>query len=166
LKEDIVIYQGKDGEIALKGDVKRETIWASQAQIVKLFNVDQSVVSRHVRNIFKDGEIEAKSNMQKVHIANSDKPVAFYSLDVILAVGYRTNSRVAVDFRKWATRTLREHILKGYTINKKRISRNYGEFLQAVETVKKLLLPSFLLAFGEKGADAMSKEHRLAHPSS
>lgn len=139
MKKDIVIYQGKDGEIALKGDVKRETIWASQAQIVKLFNVDQSVVSRHVRNIFKDGEIEAKSNMQKVHIANSDKPVAFYSLDVILAVGYRTNSRVAVDFRKWATKTLREHILKGYTINKKRISKNYVEFLQAVETVKKLL---------------------------
>ncbi len=86
MKKEIVVYQGKDGEIALKGDVKRETIWANQAEIVKLFNVDQSVVSRHIRKIFKDGEIEKKSNMQKMHIANSDKPVAFYSLDVILAV--------------------------------------------------------------------------------
>jgi death-on-curing family protein len=139
MKKEIVIYQGKNGEISLKGDIKRETIWANQAQIVKLFNVDQSVVSRHIRNIFKDEEIEKKSNMQKMHIAKSDKPVAFYSLDVILAVGYRTNSKVAIDFRKWATKTLSEHIIKGYTINKKRVSKNYTEFLQSVETVKKLL---------------------------
>lgn len=75
MNKDIIIYQGNNGEIALKGDLKRETVWASQAQIVDLFGVDQSVVSRHVRNIFKDGEIEEKSNMQKMHIPNSDKPV-------------------------------------------------------------------------------------------
>jgi death-on-curing family protein len=139
MNKDIIIYQGSSGEIALKGDVKRETVWASQAQIADLFGVDQSVVSRHIRNVFRDGEIEEKSNMQKMHIANSDKPVVFYSLDVILAVGYRTNSKVAVDFRKWATKTLREHIIKGYTINRKRIAKNYDEFLQAVESVQKLL---------------------------
>jgi len=139
MKKDIIIYQGSTGEIALKGDVKRETVWASQAQIVDLFGVDQSVVSRHIRNIFRDGEIEEKGNMQKMHIPNSDKPVVFYSLDVILAVGYRTNSKVAVDFRKWATKTLRGHIIKGYTINRKRIAKNCDEFLQAVESVQKLL---------------------------
>ncbi len=139
MKKETIIYQGKNGEIALKGDIKKETIWASQAQIVDLFGVDQSVVSRHVRNIFKDGEIEEKSNMQKMHIPNSDKPVAFYSLDVILAVGYRTNSKVAIEFRQWATKTLRQHILQGYTINKKRIAKNYEEFLKAVESVQKLL---------------------------
>jgi hypothetical protein len=93
----------------------------------------------NVRNIFKDGEIEEKSNMQKMHIPNSDKPVAFYSLDVILAVGYRTNSKVAIEFRKWATKTLHQHIIQGYTINKKRIAKNYDEFLQAVDSVQKLL---------------------------
>jgi prophage maintenance system killer protein len=139
MKKETIIYQGNNGEILLKGDFKQETIWANQSQIVDLFDVDQSVVSRHIRNIFKDGEIKEKSNMQKMHIANSDKPVVFYSLDLILGVGYRTNSKVAIDFRKWATKTLRDHIIKGYTINRKRVSKNYDEFLQSVESIKKLL---------------------------
>lgn len=139
MKKELIIYQGTNGEISFKGDFKKETIWATQAQIVSLFGVDQSVVSRHIKNIFKDREIDGKSNMQKMHIANSDKPVILYSLDVLLAVGYRTNSSVAIQFRKWATKTLREHITKGFTINKKMLSKNYDEFLQAVESVKKLL---------------------------
>jgi len=139
MNHEIVIYQGKNGEIALEGDSKHETVWASQAQIVELFCVDQSVVSRHIKNIFKDGEIETKSNMQKMHIAKSDKPVTFYSLDVILAVGYRTNSNVAIEFRKWATSTLRDFVIRGYVFSKEKIARNYNDFLQAVESVQKLL---------------------------
>lgn len=91
--QNVVIYQASNWAIELKWDISKETIWANQNQIVELFGVDQSVVSRHIRNIFKDWEIEQKSNMQKMHIANSDKPVSFYSLDVILAVWYRTNSK-------------------------------------------------------------------------
>ena len=87
----IVVYQAKSGAIELRGDYKTETIWATQKQIAGLFGVDQSVISRHVTNVFKDGEIERKSNMQKLHIASSDKPTAFYALDVILSVGYRVN---------------------------------------------------------------------------
>ena len=123
----------------LRGDISRETIWATQAQIVQLYAVDQSVVSRHINNIFKDGEVNNKSNMQKMHIANSDKPITFYSLDIILAVGYRTNSTCAIAFRQWATKTLREYIVKGYVINKKRIAKNYSSFMQAVESVRALL---------------------------
>ena len=134
----------------LKGDFHNETIWATQAEIVQLFGVDQSVISRHVKNIIKDGEIEEKSNMQKMHIANSDKPVTAYSLDIILAVGYRTNSKVAVQFRKWATQTLREHITQGFTINPARVAQNREAFLNAVEQVRKLLPPS-----GEVGGDAV-----------
>ena len=74
-----------------------------------------------------------------MHIANSDKPVALYSLDVILAVGYRANSKVAIEFRQWATNTLRAHIIEGYTINRRRISKNYESFLTAVEQIKALL---------------------------
>lgn len=139
MKKEFVIYQGKSGEIAFKGDIKKETIWASQAQIVALFDVDQSVVSRHIKNVFKDGEISEKSNMQKMHIANSDKPVALYSLDVILAVGYRTNSKVAIEFRKWATKTLRTYITQGFLIHPKQVAKNHEVFLQAVESVRKLL---------------------------
>lgn len=137
--DNTVIYQAKSGAIELRGDFGEETIWATQAQIVSLFSVDQSVISRHIKNIFRDEEIKQKSNMQKMHIANSDKPVSFYSLDVILSVGYRTNSKVAIEFRKWATKTLREYIVDGYAINKKRITSNYAQFSGVVADIKKLL---------------------------
>ena len=101
--------------------------------------MDQSVVSRHIRNFFKDDEIEQKSNMQKMHIANSDKPIMLYSLDVILGVGYRTNSKVAIEFRKWATKTLRSYIVDGFAINKSRIAKNYKQFLDSVDSFKRLL---------------------------
>jgi prophage maintenance system killer protein len=139
INPQVFIYQAKTGAIEFKGDLKTETIWASQAQIRDLFQVDQSVISRHIRNIFKDGEIEQTGNMQKMHIAFSDKPVVFYSLDVILSVGYRTNSKVAIAFRKWATEILRCYLLDDYVINKKRIVQNHSEFLKAVDGVKKLL---------------------------
>lgn len=137
--KEVVIYQAKNGAIELRGDFTHETVWATQAQIVNLFGVDQSVVSRHIKNIFSDGEIEAKSNMQKMHNANSDKPTILYSLDVILGVGYRTNSTIAIEFRKWATKTLRSYIVDGFAINKNRIAKNYAQFLGVVEDMKQLL---------------------------
>jgi hypothetical protein len=145
----VVVYQAKSGAIELRGDFTKETVWATQAQIVRLFDVDQSVVSRHINNLFKEGEIEGKSNMQKMHNANSDRPVFLYSLDVVLGVGYRTNSKVAVEFRKWATKTLRAHIVDGYTINRTRVAKNYDAFMKAVGEVK-ALLPSGI-AVGDKG---------------
>lgn len=138
-EQKVEIYQAKNGAIELSVDAGKETIWASQAQVVDLFGVYQSVVSRHIRNILKDGEIEEKSNMQKMHIANSDKPVTFYSLDIILSVGYRTNSKKAIEFRKWASDILRKYITSGYVINPNRIVQNYQKFLTAVEETKKLL---------------------------
>ena len=138
-RNQIIIYQTQKGAIELKGDIENETIWASQAEIVELFKVDQSVVSRHIRNIFKDRELDKKSNMQKMHIANSDKPVNFYSLDVVLAVGYRTNSKLAIEFRKWATKVLSSYITEGFAINKKRVIKNYRHFLQTVDDFRKLL---------------------------
>lgn len=144
-KQDIIVYQAKNGAIELRGDFSQETFWATQAQIVQLFSVDQSVVSRHISNVFKDKEVDPKSNMQKMHIANSDKPVVLYSLDVILSVGYRVNSKIAIEFRKWATKTLKGHIFEGYTINPRRITKNYQQFLRAVDDVKKILPAGSLL---------------------
>lgn len=135
----IVIYQTKSGALELRGDIKSETIWATQAQIAEVFNVERSVITKHINNLLKDKEIDGKSNVQKMHIANSDKPVAFYSLDVILSVGYRTNSKVAISFRQWATKTLREHITKGYTINRKQITKNYDSFMKTVASIQNLL---------------------------
>ena len=104
-KSNIVIYN--DGELELKISLNDETIWLTQSQLCDIFEKDQSVISRHINNIFKDKEVDEKSNMQKMHITNSDKPVSFYSLDIVLAVGYITNSSKAIKFRQWATSGLK-----------------------------------------------------------
>jgi hypothetical protein len=83
----IILYQSEDGHVSIDVHLKDETVWLTQAQMEKLFQRDQSVISRHVNNIFKEGELQRRSNMQKMHIANSDKPVAFYNLDVIISLG-------------------------------------------------------------------------------
>jgi prophage antirepressor-like protein len=134
-----IIYQGKTGAIELKGDFRQETVWATQAQIAEIFDIDRSVVTRHIGNILKSREVDRKSNVQKMHVASSDKPVAFYSLDVILATGYRANSGRAMRFRQWATAILRKHLVDGYTINRSRIAKNYDAFLEAVDDVRALL---------------------------
>ena len=131
-----MIYQLNNGALELKADLNDETIWASQKDIVYLYGKDQSVISRHISNIFKDGEIDEKSNMQKMHIANSDKPVVFYSLDIILAVGYRINSSKAIMFRKWATQTLKQHITQGYTINQSRIETDPNLLIEVISQLK------------------------------
>lgn len=154
--KQIVIYQALSGAIELRGDFKRESIWATQAQIADIFGIERSVVTKHIRNILKDKEIDEKSNVQKMHIAHSDKPVALYSLDVVLSVGYRTNSKVAIEFRKWATKTLREHITKGYTINRKRIAENYRAFMKSVSDIQ-ALLPEHI-AFNPKAILELVKE--------
>lgn len=136
---ELVIYQAKSGALELKGDFTNDTLWATQAQIASVFGIDRSVATKHINNVFKAKEVDKKSNVQKMHIAKSDKPVSLYSLDIILAVGYRTNSAKAISFRQWATKTLRQHIVEGYTINPKRIQENYITFMKAVEQVQALL---------------------------
>jgi len=143
------IYQAKNGGIELKFDNKKETVWATQADLVMLYEKDQSVISRHIKNIFKDGEIDEKSNMQKMHIANSDKPVVFYSLDIILAVGYRTNSAKAIEFRKWATKILKQHITKGYTLNKKVLRKKQKEAEKVLKDLQALLKNNKLVETGD-----------------
>src|SRR5690554_1146587 len=98
--------------------------------MVELFGRDQSVLSRHIRNVFKDGELAEKSNMQKMHIAGSDKPVAFYSLDVIISVGYRVKSQRGGQFRQWANSILKQHLIEGYTLNQCRLQERGVEFEQ------------------------------------
>ena len=137
--KNIAIYQSKDGAIKLRADSEKETVWATQSQIAEIFEVERSVITKHIGNLLKNSEIDEKSNVQKMHIANSDKPVAVYSLDVILAIGYRTNSKRAIEFRQWATKTLHNYIINGFAINKNRITKNYEQFLSVVDDIKKLL---------------------------
>ena len=133
----IEIYQADEGAIEVRLDGEHDTVWLSQTQLVALFQRDQSVISRHVRNVFKDGELTRESNMQKMHIADSDKPVAFYSLDVIISVGYRVKSPQGVRFRRWATQRLKEHLLQGYTLNQHRFEQNAEALRQALALIEK-----------------------------
>ena len=131
--EGQVVFVGAGGAIELKKDAKKETVWARQEDIARLFGIDRTVVTKHIKNVLKDSEVTEKSNVQILHIANSDKPVKFYSLDIILSVGYRTNSRLAIEFRKWATSILKQYITDGFAINKKIIKRNLELFLKDIK---------------------------------
>jgi len=119
---EVLLYEAPDGKVRVDVRLDHETVWLTQAQMVDLFGRDQSVVSRHLRNVFADRELPLESNMQKMHIASADKPTILYSLDVIISVGYRVKSSQGVQFRQWATRVLREHLVQGYTFNQTRLA--------------------------------------------
>ena len=118
---DVVIFETKDSEISLRVPVENDTVWLTQAQMTELFNVDRTVITRHINNVFREGELQRESNVQKMHIANSDKPVQFYNLEVIISVGYRVKSKRGVEFRQWASKVLKQYIIQGYAINEKRL---------------------------------------------
>ena len=101
MENKIVIYTTENSEITFNIDEKLQTVWATQPQIASLFGIDRTTALRHINNILKDEEVDKESNVQKMHIPNSDKPVMYYSLDIILSVGYRTNSSKAIAFRKY-----------------------------------------------------------------
>jgi len=135
--QKIQIFQTADGGVRLEVSLEQDTVWLSQAQMVELFGRDQSVVSRHIRNALSEGEILEKSNMQKMHIANSDRPVVIYDLDVIVSVGYRIKSERGVQFRRWATDVLRQYLVQGYTLNQDRFDKNAAELQQALALIRK-----------------------------
>lgn len=118
-RNEIIIFNNQ--EVKLEVNMKDETVWLTQAQMAQLFNKDRTVITRHINNIFKEKELEEKSNVQKMHIPNSDKPVAFYSLDVIISVGYRVKSQNGIIFRRWANKILKDYMIKGYAANEKRL---------------------------------------------
>lgn len=97
---EIMIFETKDNEIKLTVPVENETVWLTQAQMTELFQVDRTVITRHVNNVFKENELLRKRNVQKMHIPNSDRPVQFYCLEVIISVGYRVKSNRGVEFRR------------------------------------------------------------------
>lgn len=134
-KGEIIIYKTPQNEVKLKVHFENESVWLKQNEIAVLFGKDRSVITKHINKIFTEKEIEKKSNVQKMRIPNSDKPVEFYSLDVILAVGYRTNSARAIHFRKWATKILKQYLMNGFIVNEKRLMETKNKFRELQETV-------------------------------
>lgn len=141
---DTIIYQLKSGALELKADIQQDTIWASLMQISELFGTDKSGISRHIKKIYELCELHKKGTVAKIATVQKEggrevlRDIEYYNLDMILSVGYRINSKKATHFRQWATKTLKDHIQKGYTINRHRIKTNYDEFLKAVADVKSI----------------------------
>ena len=136
-ENQIVVYQPNE-TIRLDVRLENETVWLTQAQLCELFQRDVSVISRHIKNIFVEGELEKESNLHFLQIANSDRPVALYSLDVIISVGYRVKSIIGTRFRQWANKVLKEYILRGYAIND-RIERLEQKVLKHDEQINLVL---------------------------
>ncbi len=114
---EILLYQTEDGQTKIDVRLEEETVWLSQAQMGELFQKERSVITKHIKNIFEEGELMEESNVQILHISGSDRPVKFYNLDVIISVGYRVKSHQGTKFRQWATARLKEYIVKGFTMN-------------------------------------------------
>jgi prophage maintenance system killer protein len=132
-KGKIILYQNR-----LEVRLVEDTIWLTQKQMSELFKTERSVITKHIKNIFATGELNEKSNVHFLHIANSDKPVSFYNLDVIISVGYRVNSLQGTKFRIWATNVLRKHLINGYTINEKRLKAKEEKIKELQEAVRLL----------------------------
>jgi hypothetical protein len=139
--QDFIIFKTEDEKISVDVRFEEETVWLTQDQMATLFERDRTVIVKHIANIFSEGELGEKSNVQFLHIAHSDKPVKFYNLNVIISVGYRVKSQRGTQFRIWATKRLNEYIRKGFTMDDERI-RNLGgggywkELLQRIRDIR------------------------------
>ncbi len=143
VESPVVIYQDTDNAVEVRLDIQSDTVWLSLQQLSELFERDKSVVSRHLRNIFNEGELEKEATVAKNATVRKEgarqvkRTIELYNLDVIISVGYRVNSRRAVLFRQWATRILREHLIKGYTLNCQRFEQNAQELEAALVLIRK-----------------------------
>ena len=147
----VIIYQAKNGKIEFRGDFDRETIWGTINQIADIFGVQKAAISKHLKNIYKDAELNKQATvsiLETVQIEGQRKVtrnVEYYNLDAIISVGYRVNSKQATRFRIWATNVIKKHLIDGYTINKKQIAKNYDAFMQTVASIQNLLPEHIML---------------------
>jgi len=139
---DLAVFQAENGALELRWDGAKDTVWASLDQISDLFGRDKSVISRHIKNIFKEEELDRNSTVAKIATVqkegkrNVERQIEYFNLDLILSVGYRVNSKIATKFRQWATKLLNQHITQGYSINEELLKRNRLQFIKTLEDLK------------------------------
>lgn len=132
LNDKIIIYQTDDGQTSIDVKLENETVWLSANQMATLFDRDEKTIRKHVNNVFSEGELEKENNTHFLRVDGVKQLVAFYSLDVIISVGYRVKSQRGTQFRIWANRVLKEYLVKGYAINKSLTEQRYSELKQLV----------------------------------
>ncbi|OHC75157.1 MAG: hydroxyacid dehydrogenase [Rhodospirillales bacterium RIFCSPLOWO2_12_FULL_58_28] len=137
---ELILYTTEDGATEIQLRAISGTAWLTQEQMSTLFDRERSVITKHIANVFADGELVEESNVQILHIAHSDKPVRLYSLDMVLSVGYRVRSERGVQFRRWATTVLREYLVKGFVINDERLKDPkfdyFDELLERIRDIR------------------------------
>ena len=141
-KGEIVLYH-LDNSITLEVRIEEETVWLTQAQMSDLFQKDRTTITRHINNVFSEGELEKEGNVHFLHFPFSDKPVMIYSLDVIISVGYRVKSQRGTDFRKWANKVLKEYLLCGFAINRRieNLEQRVGKTEEKIDFFVRTSLP-------------------------
>ena len=141
-QSEILFYTAEDGKTKIQVRLDEDTVWLTQEQIGELFQRERTVITKHIANVFSDGELSEESNVQKMHIANSDKPIKYYNLNVIISVGYRVKSLRGTQFRIWATERLKEYIVKGFALDDERLkqggknTRYFQELLQRIRDIR------------------------------
>lgn len=135
LKDKIVIYQTADGQTSIDVKLENDTVWLSANQMAILFDRDEKTIRKHINNVFSEGELEKENNTHFLRVDGVKQPVAFYSLDVIISVGYRVKSQRGTQFRIWANKVLKEYLIKGYAVNKALTEQHYTELKQLVNVL-------------------------------
>lgn len=149
----IVIYQTKDGKTQIDVRLENDTVWLTQAQMADLFQKDQSVVARHINNLFKEGELQKDSNMHFLHNTQYKyRPTTIYSLDVIISVGYRVHSKRGTEFRIWARQIIKDYLVKGYAVNQRIHSEQMSELRQLVGVLSRTIQSQPVLSNDETNA--------------
>ncbi len=147
---EVLVYEAADGAARVEVRLARETVWLSLNQMAELFERDKSVISRHLRNVFRSGELERNAVVAKNATTAADGKtyhVEYFNLDAILSLGYRVNSKRGTQFRIWATRTLKEHLVRGYTLNERRLrEKGFGEIEQSISLLARTLTQHALVS--------------------
>lgn len=140
MNNSIEIYHSQDGSVQLNVKLENETVWLSANQMAMLFDRDAKTIRKHINNVFADGELAKESNTHFLRVANSDKPVPFYNLDVIISVGYRVKSRQGTRFRQWATSVLKQYLIKGYVVNQQIKLDRYNDLKDVVRLMSRSIV--------------------------
>lgn len=151
---EIVLFETADKSVSLPVEMKNETVWLSANQMSLLFERDEKTIRKHINNVFSEGELEKENNAQKMRVVGVKQSVPFYSLDVIISVGYRVKSNRGVEFRRWANSVLRQYILQGYAVNQNRI-KQLGEVIRIMKRTENELEGRQVLSVIEKYNEAL-----------
>ena len=154
-EDEIVLFETKDKSVSFPVEVRNETVWLSANQMASLFERDEKTIRKHVNNVFNEGEVDKENNTQKMRVVGVTQLVPFYSLDVIISVGYRVKSNRGVEFRRWANSVLKQYILQGYAINQRRIQQ-LGEVIRIMKRTENELDSKQILSVIERYNNALN----------